>query len=90
MHVVEEENAKKDPLREAGLLDLLALCDSFFVTSGKKILPYSAGGEQQELLEKITGRTGNLRAPTLRIGATLYVGYNEELYQRVLATQVDG
>ena len=88
--MAEEQNAQKAPLREAGLLDLLALCDSFFVTSGKKILQYSAGGEQQELLEKITGRTGNLRAPTLRIGATLYVGYNEELYQKILADQVDG
>ena len=33
------------------------------------------------MLAKISGRTGNLRAPTLKSGNTYYVGFNEELYQ---------
>jgi hypothetical protein len=31
------------------------------------------------------GPTGNLRAPTLRVGRTLIVGFDEETYRRVLA-----
>ena len=31
------------------------------------------------------GPTGNLRAPTLRVGRTLLVGFDEETYRKVLA-----
>jgi len=30
------------------------------------------------------GPTGNLRAPTLRIGKTLLIGFDEETYDRLL------
>jgi len=30
------------------------------------------------------GSTGNLRAPTIQVGSTLLVGFNEELYTKVL------
>lgn len=51
------------------------------MASGKKTIEYNpATADSEELTKKITGRTGNLRAPTLRIGSTYYVGFNEELY----------
>jgi hypothetical protein len=40
--------------------------------------------DDQTLIEHMLGPTGNLRAPTLRIGATLLVGYNDEVYQEAL------
>lgn len=56
------------------------------VTSGKKILEYDpATADKEELLKKVTGRTGNLRAPALKRGDTLYVGYNVELYEQIVA-----
>jgi hypothetical protein len=30
------------------------------------------------------GPTGNLRAPTLRVGRTLLVGFDEDTYRKVL------
>ena len=30
------------------------------------------------------GPSGNLRAPTLRVGTTLVVGFNDEMYDTVL------
>ena len=36
------------------------------------------------LLAHLTGPTGNLRAPTARVGKTLLVGFNEEAYRQVL------
>jgi arsenate reductase-like glutaredoxin family protein len=39
---------------------------------------------QAELLNLVLGPTGNLRAPTVRVGKKLLVGYNEEMYQAVL------
>ncbi len=35
---------------------------------------------KEELLAKIVGRSGTLRAPTLRQGGVFYIGYNDELY----------
>ena len=36
--------------------------------------------DNEALLKQILGPTGNLRAPTLRTGKTLVVGYNEAVY----------
>ena len=38
---------------------------------------------QDELLKLVLGPTGNLRAPTLRVGKKLVVGFNEEMYEAV-------
>ncbi len=40
--------------------------------------------DREELLERVTGRTGNLRAPALRRGNVFYIGYNEELYETLI------
>ena len=37
-----------------------------------------------ELLGLLLGRSGKLRAPTIRTGATLLVGYNRELLEGAL------
>ena len=37
----------------------------------------------EQLTGLITGRSGTLRAPTLRRGKTLIVGYNNGLYQKL-------
>ena len=36
-----------------------------------------------EGLAKLLGPTGNLRAPTLRAGKTLIVGFSEPMYQEI-------
>lgn len=40
--------------------------------------------ERSALLAAILGPTGNLRAPTLRRGAVLLVGFNEDAYDGIL------
>lgn len=37
-----------------------------------------------DLLKAMLGPTGNLRAPTIRHGQTLLVGFNEEVYAKAL------
>ncbi len=39
---------------------------------------------QADLLKHMLGPTGNLRAPTIRIGKTVLVGFDEETYRSVL------
>jgi arsenate reductase-like glutaredoxin family protein len=54
---------------------------------GKKIAEFDLANDRpndETLLAHLLGPTGNLRAPTARIGDTLLVGFNEEMYQRFL------
>jgi hypothetical protein len=52
------------------------------VASGQKTLSFKPDlSNRDELINKATGRTGNLRAPALRLGNDLYIGYNAALYE---------
>jgi hypothetical protein len=56
-----------------------------FVAKGKKVSSFKpAGKASAELLEAMLGPTGNLRAPTIRRGKTVLVGFNEELFSEKL------
>ena len=39
--------------------------------------------EKEEILKDVIGPSGNLRAPTWRIGNEFIVGFNPELYQEM-------
>jgi hypothetical protein len=55
---------------------------------GKKVETFDLTGrkrpDDETLLGHLIGPTGNLRAPTLRVGDTLLVGFNEEAYRQIL------
>jgi hypothetical protein len=42
--------------------------------------------DDETLAAYVLGPTGNLRAPTLRVGDTLLVGFNEAAYRQVLGS----
>lgn len=57
------------------------------MAKGKKVVTFDMKRERPDdetLLAHLLGPTGNLRAPTLRRGATLLVGFNDEAYRLVL------
>lgn len=52
------------------------------VAKGKKVSEFKpAGKASKELVEAMLGPTGNLRAPTLRSGKTVVVGFNQDVFQ---------
>lgn len=52
---------------------------------GKKMVTLDiASADDETILGHLMGPTGNLRAPTIRVGDTLVVGFNEEAYRLVL------
>jgi len=55
-----------------------------FVAKGKKLEEFKGGKATKEVEDKLLGSTGNLRAPTLRVGQELLVGFNEEVYANLL------
>ncbi len=77
----EEKDAKKDVISGEAVWSVLSAAETVYVASGKKFLKYTPDSStKEELVAKATGRTGNLRAPTLRRGDALYIGYNIEMY----------
>lgn len=64
---------------------MIADAKRVFVASGKKIIEFApAGADKETLLKKIIGPSGNLRAPTLRKGDVFYIGYNPDLYEKIV------
>ena len=41
-------------------------------------------GAPKDVVDAMLGPTGNLRAPVLRVGKTVLVGFNEEAYAEVI------
>jgi arsenate reductase-like glutaredoxin family protein len=85
--VDETVNASKQRIGTKDALALLQGIRKLIVSKGKKTETFDLAHnrpDDQTLLEHMLGPTGNLRAPTLRIGATLLIGYNEAAYQQAL------
>ena len=53
------------------------------VAKGKKVSEFAGGKAGKDLVEAMLGPTGNLRAPTIRTGKTVLVGFNEEVFEKV-------
>lgn len=54
------------------------------VARGKKVLTFDPRKDEFEDISKVAlGPSGNLRAPSLRLGKTWLVGFNEEAYTAV-------
>ncbi len=53
------------------------------VAKGKKVSEFKGGKASAEIVEAMLGPTGNLRAPTIRKGKTVLVGFNDEAFTAV-------
>ena len=57
------------------------------MAKGNKVVAFDLKNDPPDeatLLAHLLGPTGNLRAPTIRKGKTLLVGFNEQVYQQFL------
>jgi arsenate reductase-like glutaredoxin family protein len=77
-------NAAKDRRGRAEALAIVKSARRVVVARGKKIVAFDLEKELPDddtLAGHLLGPTGNLRAPTIRCGDTLYVGFNEDAYR---------
>ena len=68
-------------------MELLKTVSEVYAAKGKKVAHFNLKKEKPsaaDLKKVILGPTGNLRAPTLRVGKKLIVGFNEEIYEDLL------
>jgi hypothetical protein len=86
-NISEEIDAKKETLADEAAWQKVKDAKRIYVASGKKTLEFIPNtADKDEIMKKILGRTGNLRAPTLRRGDTFFVGYNDDLYQQLTSS----
>ena len=77
----EVADARKASLAEEAAWQVLAAAREIVVAKGRKQLVFDPRRDSREaILKETLGRSGTLRAPTLRIGDRLLVGYNDKLY----------
>ena len=85
--VDEQADAGKHRRGREEALALAHGAETVVVARGRKLLVFDMKKDPPDddtLAAHLLGPTGNLRAPTLRRGRTLLVGYSEEAYQQVL------
>src|SRR4051812_49324557 len=89
-HEVEVQERTDAGKQKQGRTEALALARSaasVVVVRGKNVVSFDmkrAAPDDETLLTHLLGPTGNLRAPTIRVGQTLLVGFNEQAYQNLI------
>lgn len=81
-------DAKKAVLKGPEALALARAAQQMYVAKGKKIVHVDLKRDAPDdatLLGLMLGPTGNLRAPTVRHGKTLIVGFDAATYADLLA-----
>jgi arsenate reductase-like glutaredoxin family protein len=76
-------DANKERHGRAEALALAKAASVIHVSRGKKVVTFDMKKDPPDdatLLSHVLGPTGNLRAPTIKKGKTLYVGFNEDAY----------
>ncbi len=63
--------------------ELIQTTGKVTIVKGKKIDHFDGGQPADEIVPKMLGSTGNLRAPTIAVGDRLVVGFNEDVYKEV-------
>ncbi len=72
--------------KKLGRDDALAMArqaQRLIAAKGKKVTAVEMASDapsDEELAKLMLGPTGNMRAPTLRVGETLVVGYNDQVF----------
>jgi hypothetical protein len=82
-------DAKKQTFTETDALALVRDVDEIYAAKGKKLVHVHLQRDKPDgatLKSLLLGPTGNLRAPTLRRGRTLVVGFDESTYKKVFGS----
>ena len=83
--IKESVDARKVKIENEKAWELLKEASEIVVGRGKKYLSFKPTAENKsDILSNCLGRTGNLRAPALKIGKRFIIGFNEDMYATYL------
>jgi hypothetical protein len=80
-------DARKAPIQGEAALGVRRGAGEIYVAKGRQVVRVDLEHEKPDratLLGLLLGPTGRLRAPTIRTGRTLIVGFDEATYRKVL------
>jgi arsenate reductase-like glutaredoxin family protein len=80
-------DARKTRMGEAEALKLAGEVEEIFATKGTKLIHVDMKKDKPDkatLVSLLIGPSGNLRAPTLKVGKKLLVGFDETAYAKTL------
>jgi len=80
--VAAERPSRKQPLTDADARALLGTVSEVVIARGKAVRKLAA---KEATLDDLRGPTGNFRAPLLKVGRKLLVGFHEETLRGELA-----
>ncbi len=84
---MSQVNARSSPLGERDVLALAENVDEIYATKGREVVHLDLKlqrPDREAIVSLLLGPTGKLRAPTLRIGRTLVVGFDPRTYAKLL------
>ena len=83
--VIAEEVPASRKLGKSDATSIAKASSKVLVAKGKKLDVFNMkDAKVTEVVEKMLGPTGNLRAPTARVGKTTIVGFNDEAYSEII------
>ena len=80
-------DAKKERIGADEALKLLSGMNKMLVAKGKKVVEVDLKKDRpddDDLIALMLGPTGNLRAPTMKVGKTILIGFNAQNYTETL------
>lgn len=83
----DQVDAKKVGFDGPAALELAGDVSKIVIAKGKKVVSYDMKKDRpddDELLKGMLGPSGKLRAPTIRVGKTLLVGFSDDAYGAAL------
>jgi arsenate reductase-like glutaredoxin family protein len=87
VQINEQVDARQAKLTKADAIRLAGAAGRVICAKGKVVVHLDMKKNppsRADLLKHMLGPTGNLRAPTIRIGKTVLVGFDEETYRSAL------
>ncbi len=84
-HTVRESVPASRKLQAADCRDLAKQANRLIAMKGKQVNEFDISSSlNEDALNAMLGPTGNMRAPLIRLGKTLLVGYNEGIFDQVM------
>ncbi len=80
--VKEKSDARKNKIAQDKAWAIISAKKQVFIGKGKKVLSFKPDElNKKEILKASMGRSGNLRAPSIVKEDSLYIGFNEAIYE---------
>jgi len=74
-------NATKEKIGKDQAWKLIAGMKTVYIGKGKKTVSFEPDeNNKEDILKASLGRTGNLRAPSVQVKDTLFIGFNDTIY----------